>query len=36
MAEDFPAYDEQEALKFIRAFVPAEIKDKYSDDEILL
>lgn len=35
MAEDFPAYDEQEALKFIRAFVPAEIKDKYSDDEIL-
>lgn len=29
------AYDEDQAVKFIRAFIPEEIRDKYTDDEIL-
>lgn len=29
------AYDEDQAVKFIRAFIPEEIRDKYIDDEIL-
>lgn len=36
MANDIKAYDEDEAVDFIREFLPAEIKDKYTDDEILL
>lgn len=36
MAEDIKTYDEDEAIKFIRAFIPEDIKDKYTDDEILL
>ncbi len=36
MAEDIKTYDEDEAVKFIRAFIPEEVKDKYTDDEILL
>lgn len=29
-------YDEDDAVKFIRAFLPEEIRPKYTDDEILL
>lgn len=29
-------FDENDAIQFIRGYVPAEIKDKYSGDEILL
>lgn len=36
MAEELKTYDEDEAVKFIRAFIPEDIKDKYTDDEILL
>lgn len=36
MANDIKAYDEDEAVDFIREFLPSEIKDKYTDDEILL
>ncbi|MCM1006087.1 MAG: hypothetical protein NC402_07310 [Prevotella sp.] len=35
MADEIKAYDEDEAVKFIRSFIPEEIKDKYTDDEIL-
>lgn len=35
MADDFKTYDEDEAVSFIRSFLPEEIKDKYTDDEIL-
>lgn len=35
MAEENYAYDEDQALKFIRASLPEEIKNKYTDDEIL-
>lgn len=30
------SYDEDEAVKFIRAFLPDDIRPKYTDDEILL
>lgn len=33
--ENEKTYDEQDALNFIRQYIPAEIRDKYSDDEIL-
>ena len=29
-------FDENEAIKFIRNYVPASIKNKYTDDDILL
>jgi hypothetical protein len=29
-------FDENDAIEFIRNYVPAEIKDKYSDNDILL
>ena len=35
MSDELKTYDEDEALKFIRAFIPAEISGKYSDDELL-
>ena len=35
MADEIKSYDEDEAVKFIRSFIPEEIKDKYTDDEIL-
>lgn len=35
MAEE-QGYNEEQAVKFIRNFVPREIEDKYTDDEILL
>lgn len=35
MSEENYAYDEDQAVKFIRASLPEEIKDKYTDDEIL-
>lgn len=28
-------YDEDKAVEFIREFLPADIRDKYTDDEIL-
>lgn len=36
MIEGMKLYDEDEAVKFIRAFIPEDIKDKYTDDEILM
>ena len=36
MNDDLKTYDEDEAVKFIRAFIPEDIKTKYTDDEILL
>lgn len=35
MEQDPMAYDEDQAVKFIRTFVPDDIRDKYTDDEIL-
>ncbi len=35
MSEEMMGYDEDKAVEFIRAFLPAEIRDKYTDDEIL-
>ncbi len=36
MAENnFKEFDENEAVKFIRNYMPAEIRDMYDDDEIL-
>lgn len=35
MTEDLKQYDEDRAVDFIRALLPEEIKDKYTDDEIL-
>lgn len=36
MAEDnFQQFDEAEAIKFIRNYMPADIRDLYDDDEIL-
>lgn len=29
-------FDENDAIKFIREYIPAEIKNKYSDNDILL
>lgn len=29
-------YDEDEAIKFIKNFIPQDIKKKYSDDDILI
>lgn len=29
------AYDENQAIAFIRSYMPAEIRDRYNDDEIL-
>ena len=36
MADELMAYDEEQAVKFIRSFIPENIRDKYTDDEILL
>ncbi len=36
MADELMAYDEEQAVKFIRSFIPGNISDKYTDDEILL
>lgn len=35
-ADEIKEYDEDEAIKFIKAFVPQDIKNKYSDDDILI
>ena len=35
MADDNMIFDEQQAIKFIRNYMPADIADKYTDDEIL-
>lgn len=35
MSEDIMKYDEDDAIKFIRATLPAEVSEKYDDDEIL-
>lgn len=35
MSEEIMGYDEDKAVEFIRAFLPAEIRDKYTDDDIL-
>lgn len=36
MSEDsFMQYDEAEAVKFIRNYMPEDIRDRYDDDEIL-
>ena len=35
MTEDFE-YDEDKAISHIRAYLPIDIKDKYSDDDILI
>ena len=34
MSEDFK-YDEDNAIKFIKAFIPEESSEKFSDDDIL-
>lgn len=36
MENELKAYDEDRAVEFIRDFLPEEIKDKYTDDEILM
>ena len=33
--DDMFPYDENDAIKFIRNYIPQEIKDKYSDDDIV-
>ena len=35
MADEMLGYDEDKAVDFIRQFLPADIRDKYTDDEIL-
>ena len=35
MAEDFE-YDEDKAIAHIRSYLPIDIKDKYSDDDLLI
>ncbi len=35
MQEEFPQYDESQAIAFIRNQIPQELKDKLSDDEII-
>lgn len=35
MADSDMQYDESEAIKFIRNYMPADISERYSDDEIL-
>ena len=35
-ANEIKEYDEDEAIKFIKAFVPQDLKNKYSDDDILI
>ena len=35
MAEEL-GYNEEQAVKFIRNYVPREMQDKYTDDEILI
>ncbi|MDR2968442.1 MAG: hypothetical protein LBV32_02415 [Tannerellaceae bacterium] len=32
--EDFFDYDEEESVKFIRNYLPQELKEKFSDDDI--
>lgn len=34
MSQDLIQYDEDDAVKFIRNYLPQEVKDKYSDDDI--
>lgn len=36
MADELKQYDEDKAVDFIRALLPEEIRNKYSDDDILL
>lgn len=33
---EFSGYDEEAAVRFIRDYVPANVSERYSDDEILL
>lgn len=35
MADNEMLYDESDAIKFIRSYMPADISGRYSDDEIL-
>lgn len=35
MSENINVYDEDKAIEFIRKAIPAEVSEKYSDDEIL-
>lgn len=36
MADSFKQYDEDQAVEFIRKMLPAEVSEKYTDDEILM
>lgn len=36
MQNEFKVYDEDEAVDFIRDFLPNEIKNKYTDNDILM
>lgn len=35
MEDDALRFDEDDAIKFIREYIPASVSDKYDDDEIL-